>query len=282
MLWNKNWRHCLKNIPENIREKPFTFQWRVSQWMKHLPPHIQQPQPLPSAWQRHIVPVQRCMPAMSSTGTAVCIAFWQRDAGCSVLLSLLESERRIGAEELLHMLGARFQRNQLQSHKSPFLSSPTTDSTGLLIANAVLICRTPFVWILGLDSHWHSHSQPHYLQIFRVHVHSPPQPGTWQGVLSSAPGPSQGVANWNTSPSCHQISKLSWNNRSTWQPGSLPGLFSWLCKETGWEAKLWDRSKQGHPCCFPSIPWEVKGLLTAFLHLFLSTVSLICLYAEGM
>lgn len=36
---------------------------------------------------------------------------------------------------------------------------------------------------------------------------------------------------------------------------------------------LWDRSNQGHPCCFPSIPWVVKGLLTAFLHLF---------YAEGM
>lgn len=186
----------MKNISENIREKSFTFQWGVSQWMKHL-------RILHTAARASAL----CLAAPHcpcAEGHACQEQHWHGHMHgplaerCGVLSSPFTAGKgRITPlpEELLHMLGARFQGNQLQSHKFPFLSSPTTDSTGLLIANAVLICRTPFVWILGLDSHWHSHSQPHYLQIFRVHVHSPPQPGTWQGVLSSAPGPSQEVAN---------------------------------------------------------------------------------------
>lgn len=53
-------------------------------------PHAEQPEPQPSAWQPHIAPVQRCMPAKSSTGMAAHTPLWQRDTGCSALLSLLE------------------------------------------------------------------------------------------------------------------------------------------------------------------------------------------------
>lgn len=92
---------------------------------------------------------------------------------CSVLSSSLAGEKGRNMpppEELLHMLGARFQGRQLQSCMPLFLSSPTTESSGQVIANAVLARRTPFAWILALDSHCHSHSQPHHLHTFRVHV----------------------------------------------------------------------------------------------------------------
>lgn len=96
-------------------------------------------------------------------------------------------------EELLHILGGRFQGNHLQSHKYPFLSCPTTDSTRLLIASAD--CRTPFVWILGLNSHWHS---PTTSKSSGCMSAAPLNPGTWQGALCSAPEPSQGEAHRNT------------------------------------------------------------------------------------
>ena len=75
------------------------------------------------------------------------------------------------------MLGARFQGRQLQSCTPLFLSSPTTESSGQVIANAVPTRCTRFVQILALYSHWHSHSQPYRLHTFRVHVCMPPS--TW-------------------------------------------------------------------------------------------------------
>lgn len=161
----------------------------VSQWVKHLPP--EQPEPLPCA------------------GRAAALAqLWHSHTGCSAPLSLLE---RAGSNP--------FQRNDcpwLEPHsrescyKPSFLSSASTDSPGLVTGNAVPICRTAFVWVLGQEWHWHSHS------------HSPKAAGTWQGVLCRAPGLSQGVADWKSAPSGHQISKLSWNNSSALHPASLP------------------------------------------------------------
>lgn len=178
----------MKSISENIRDRPFPFQWGVSQWVRHLPTLHRAARTLSSAWQPHIAPVQRCTPAKSSTGTAVCTPLWQRH---EVLGSLTAGRGRIKPlpEELLHILGGRFQGNHLQSHKYPFLSCPTTDSTRLLIASAD--CRTPFVWILGLDSHWHS---PTTSKSSGCMSAAPLNPGTWQGDLCSAPEPSQGEA----------------------------------------------------------------------------------------
>lgn len=108
-------------------------------------------------------------------------------------------------EELLHMLGARFHRRQLQSCMPLFLSSPTTESSGQVIANAVPTHCTPFVWILALDSHWLSHNQPHHLHTFRVHVRMPPPTWHMAWASSTAPEPSQEVANRDTAPNCHWI-----------------------------------------------------------------------------
>lgn len=88
----------------------------------------------------------------------------------------------------------------------------------------------------------------------------PPQPGIWRGPSCTALGPSQRVASQATAPSCHQIARLSRNTSSALHPHSLPGIFTRLCKGARWEAKLWDRGNQGHPCCFPSTLCVVKGV----------------------
>lgn len=118
------------------------------------------------------------------------------DAGCSALLSPRKGRNTPPPEELLRTLGAGFQPRQLESCTPLFLSSPTTESSGQVVTDAVPARRTPFVRILALDSHRHSYSQPHRLHTFGVRVCTPsPKPGTWRGASCAAPGPCQGVAN---------------------------------------------------------------------------------------
>lgn len=148
MLCNKNWRHCLKNISENIREKSFTFQWGVSQWMKHL-------RILHTAARASAL----CLAAPHcpcAEGHACQEQHWHGHMHgplaerCGVLSSPLTAGKgRITPlpEELLHMLGARFQGNQLQSHKFPFLSSPTTDWLQMLSSSAEHPLSGSWVWI---------------------------------------------------------------------------------------------------------------------------------------
>lgn len=176
----------------------------------------------------------------------------------SVLSSSLAGEKGRNTpppEELLHVLGARFQGRQSQGCMPLFLSSPTTKSSGTVIANAVPARHTPLSgsrpWIhTGIATASPTASTPSGC----MSACSPPnpKPGTWQGASCTAPGPSQGVANQATASSWHWISKLSRNISSALHPGSLTGLFTRLCKGARWEAKLWDRSDQGCPCCFPS------------------------------
>lgn len=182
--------------------------------------------------------------------------------GCSVLAG--EKRRNVSLkEELLHMLRARVHRRQLQSCKSLFFS-PATKSSGQAIANAVPTGSTPFLWILALFSHWHSHSQPHHLYTFRVYVCMPPTASHMLGGHIHCTG---AVPSGRQLSQCSELSldfQTSRNPSSALHPGSLPDLFSSFAKGPDGKQSCGIEATEDTLAAFP-LPHVLRGLLSSIL-----------------